>query len=474
MRTLLCSAAAVVVLALTPAQSMAAPSTQEVIGNGTIQLGVRQQANLNAYTVFDFNDYFGLRYLPTGNDATAPTPSCEGWGVAEADTGANGYARLCDDAPATSPPGTVNLRTESFTATATTAVSTVLVCENDSDPTVCKTGDSPLLRVTHDFRPSAATPNLYDVTVSLENESAHTVEPLYRRVVDWNIEPDTFEEAVLVGGKASPYLLGTSNDGYSSANPLRDRFGGCVGGQGDPPEPCVDPYIEGPPQLFFVSNPTDQGSLFDLALPALAPGGSLQFHFFYGAAGSRNDARSALSAVGADLYALAKPASDPRNGTPNTFTLGFRLAGVSVNNPPPPPPTNPPSTSSPASPSRSPSRATRTPRPPRAKPFRFEVLKHRFRRKKLELTLRCSNECDLTAKGELRLFKSTGKKVLKLRKTKRKLEANAKSKVKLRLTKKAKRALRRASGKKLLTARLSLTVVDGQGKRVKRKPAFPL
>jgi hypothetical protein len=89
------------------------------------------------------------------------------------------------------------------------------------------------------------------------------------------------------------------------------------------------------------------------------------------------------------------------------------------------------------------------------------------------MTLVCTQDCDVTAKGKLRRLGS--KKSLKLKKAKRELKANVKSKIKLRLTKSAKRALRRSRAKKgTLSARLSLTVVDGQGKRLKRKPAFQL
>jgi hypothetical protein len=476
LRALLWSvAAAVALLVLVPAQSMAA-ATQWRINNGTVELGVRAEGNLNVYSIDannqpSFDDYAGLRYLPAGingggNDATA-NKACEGWGVAEAATASSGYSNLCDNPPSGGPDyAPVNVAVESFTTTTTTAISTVLIRDGDGTAP----GASPLFRVTHNYHPSSATSNLYEVTVKIENVSSHTVTPLYRRVVDWNIEPDTFAEALTMTGSA-PYVFRMSNDGYSSANPLADPVGGC----GDPPGACVDPYRE--KEIVgietFKVDPTDQGSLFDLSLPSLVPGASVEFPLFFGAAGSLDLAKSARDAVDADSHAVATPQDQPTTGTPNTFVLAFNLDRVTVTNPPvtlPPPTTTttPPSTSSPT-----PVRRTRTPPAPRAKPLRFQVLKHRFRRKVLEVTLVCTQDCDVTAKGKLRRIGST--KSLKLKKAKRKLRANVNSKIKLRLTKSAKRSLRRSRAKKgTLAARLSLTVVDGQGKRLTRKPAFQL
>jgi hypothetical protein len=475
LRTLLCSvAAAVVLLATLPAQSMAVIDPPGHIDNGTVQLGVKTDGALNVYNIDDFGDFFGLRYLPTGNEATsAAEHACEGWGVADISSGASGYSNFgCDD-------GSPNIRVVSYTKTATTAVSTVLVCANDADPLACNSGDSPLLRVTHDYHPSARTPNLYEATVTIENVGAATVQPRYRRVVDWQIEPNKSAEALTMSG-STPYILRMSNDGYSSANPLTEAWGRC--GSHDPPdEPCVDPYMPisgagtfsvglSPPD----DPPTDQGSLFDLALPSLAPGGSVEFPLFYGAAGSLDLAKAARDAVDADTYALVTPEDQPTTGTPNTFILGFRLRGVTVTNPPPPPPPPPPPTTTTTTTTTTQQRTVQKKTPVvRTKPLRFEVVKHRYRRKAIEITLLCSADCDVSAKGIIRMLGSS--KNFKLKKYKKKLEAGAKTKLKLRLTKSSKRALRRAHAKRAkLFARLSLRVVDGNGQRVSRKPAFKL
>jgi hypothetical protein len=299
-RILLVSVAAAAVLAFVPSAQAQVDSPAH-IDNGTVELGVVPEGRLNAYDVDEFGDYFGLRYLPTGNESIALI-GCEGWGVADPDTGSTGFTNLCDAEP------TVNVEVESFTTTATTAVSTVLVRDGNGDP---------LLRVTHDYHPSTDSEDLYEVTVTIENVSANSVAPRYRRLVNWALEPDFFEDVVTIAGTPSPILLGTSNDGYGSADPLSPPS--CAG------SPCVFPFMTG---FFTDAGPADQGSLFDLSLPSLAPDESLQFNLFYGASATEEDAATALAAVGADVWTLAQDPADPDFGTPNTFILAFRLADL--------------------------------------------------------------------------------------------------------------------------------------------------
>jgi hypothetical protein len=498
---LLCTlAATVALLALLPAQALAVEKWR--MNNGTVELGVNQQANLNVYDIDKDNqppepcapgdpcpnDYAGLRFLQdglpgVGNDATA-TKACEGWGVAEANTGSSGYANFCDDPPSGAPPySPVNVNVQSFITTPTTAVSTVLVRSGDGSA-----GASPLLQVTHDFHPILdTTPNLYEVTVTVKNVSDHTIKPLYRRVVDWNIEPDTFAEGLFMSS-FSQYLTRMSNDGYASANPLclapqppdpepdpcpSRPYADPVGNCGSPPGPCVEPYreIDVAGSISAVDPPSDQGTLFDFSLPTLIVGADVKFHLYLGAASSKANADSAVSAVHADSYALATPQANPSEGTPNTFIMAFRTRDATVTNPPPPPPPPP----APTTTTRTATPRTVVKRTPvvRPKPLRFEVLKRKYRHKAIEISLRCSTDCDVSAKGVLRMLGSS--KDFKLRKYKKKLRAGVTTKLKLRLTKSSKRALRRRHAKRAdLFARLSLRAVDGSGKSVKRKPAFKL
>ena len=146
-----------------------------LIDNGKILLGVHREGQLNVpggppspetgvTTV-------GLRYLPTGSEATAPGLLAEGWGAADALTGLSGYANEYEG-------GGVNITPISFLTTATTAVSSVQIWG--------------VLSVTHDYHPSPLTPDLYEVKVTIENISPAPIQPRYRRLIDWDIEPTAF------------------------------------------------------------------------------------------------------------------------------------------------------------------------------------------------------------------------------------------------------------------------------------------
>ena len=262
------------------------------ISNGVVRLGVWDRGNLNIPTGI------GLTYVPTGNDSTAPGCPCEGWGAADATTGTTGYANESA--------GTAGIETETFVKTASTAVSTVLV--------------GTTLRVTHDYHPST-NPNLYEVTVTVENLSAAPVDLRYRRVMDWDIEPTAFSEYVTIERGNAAGILFTSDNGFATANPLA-----------------------GPSSILFTgeavdSGPTDHGSLFDFGFGSLAPGTATTFRTYYGAAGNEVDALAALADVGAEAYSLGQPSTigGPTLGTPNTFVFAFTGVGGGSAFPRPPP-----------------------------------------------------------------------------------------------------------------------------------------
>ena len=147
-----------------------------IISNGVIKLGVNPTAQLNApggsYDALDFTDNVGLRYIfPDGREgeSTAYGCECEGWG-ASADSTA-GWAN--DSVGGV----VVDLSSVTFSSTSTTAISELTL-------------PGGLLKVTHDFHPSLATDNLYEITVILENISPSPINDVrYRRVMDWDIYP---------------------------------------------------------------------------------------------------------------------------------------------------------------------------------------------------------------------------------------------------------------------------------------------
>lgn len=280
-----------------------------IISNGTIQLGVDNLGQLNvpggSPSPVSGTSYVGLRYLPTGNEATSHGCLCEGWGVADAVLGVTGYANNAL--------GTFGLTLDSFISDATKATSVVTA--------------GGIFKVTHDFMPSVVD-ELYEVKVTIENISGATTSDVrYRRTFDWDIEPTTFSEFVTIGGTAtaSNVLLATNN-GFESSNPLSSNNPLLAGGVGD----------------FTDIGPTDHGANFDFGFGSLAAGASKSFSIFYGGAATETDAFAALAAVGAEVYSFGQPSNDPNglglvdsSGNPtNTFIFAFKgVGGVSVGDP---------------------------------------------------------------------------------------------------------------------------------------------
>lgn len=97
-----------------------------IIDNGTVQLGVDDLGQLNVPggvpSPVSSTTAVGLRYLPTGNEATSHGCLCEGWGVAanfaDASSG-TGYANNST--------GIAGLSLVSFTSDATSATSVVMM-----------------------------------------------------------------------------------------------------------------------------------------------------------------------------------------------------------------------------------------------------------------------------------------------------------------------------------------------------------
>ena len=285
-----------------------------IIDNGTIQLGVVDEGQLNepgtVPSVCNGTTYVGLRYIPTNADGTSPGCLCEGWGVADADSGIFGGASESNA------PGVANMTVESFTFDATTATSVVNVVDT--------------FRVTHAYRPSV-TPNLYECEVTIENISGSDLLDIrYTRAMDWDIEPSYFDEYVTIQGTAAATaVLYSDDDGFQNVNPLStDRSPIVAGSIGD----------------FVDSGPSDHGALFDFGFGPLAAGDSTSFFIYYGAAGNEADALAALGAVSAEVYSFGQVnwdgVGDPlttcsytggtygiTTGEPNTFIFAFSGVG---------------------------------------------------------------------------------------------------------------------------------------------------
>lgn len=268
------------------------------IDNGTILLGVNPTGELNisngAGSASGDRSDVGLHYLPTGNDGTVAGGRYEGWGVADRESGVWGGANRDELGPAGR-----NIAVTSFTSSDSTATSVVTV----GDPT------APTFEVTHAFSPSAKTPNLYVVKVTIKNLTDRTIEQvLYRRVMDFDVEPTPYNELVTIATGDAEAILDANDNGFGTVNPLVD----------------TSPIVSGAEGDFEDSGPFDHGALFDFGLGSLAPGELLEFLIYYGAAASEDEAKEALAAVGAEAFALGKTTDGVASGgAPNTFIFGF-------------------------------------------------------------------------------------------------------------------------------------------------------
>ncbi len=287
MKMKLLAAAAAAALGATGASAAA------IIGNGTIGLGVNDEGHLNLFggpPSAGGTSAYGLRDLRTGYEATAPGCLCEGWGISD---GTNGWAASVDT-------GGVSVGLVSFGATASTATSV--------------TTAGGIFEVTHAFQPSASA-DLMEVIVTIKNISgAPVANTLYRRGMDWDVEPTPFSEYVTIGGTAAATaVIGAVDNGFCNVNPLA----GCT------------PIVPGGVGDFVDLGPADHGANFDFSFGPLADGESVSFSIFYGASPTQIGAFNALNAVGAEVYSLGK-SNDNLAGTladRSVFIFGFKGVG---------------------------------------------------------------------------------------------------------------------------------------------------
>jgi hypothetical protein len=273
-----------------------------IIDNGTVKLGINDHGQLNFSN--GEGSYFGVNYIPTGNDGTRAGCPCEGWGAGAGD----GVSTPTFQGRADQAEGINGVALVSFTSTASTATSVVDVLDGSS---------APAMRVTHEFKPSTTTPNLYDIQVTLKNLTASPLTGVrYLREMDWDIEPTPFDEFVTINRGTTP----PADLIYSDDNGFADAF----------------PYSsEGPLDSTTVNanyvdkGPADHGARFIFQFADLAPGAEKKFVLAYGAAGTETEANAAVSADGLEMFSYGQPntTDGPTLGTPNTFIWGFKAVG---------------------------------------------------------------------------------------------------------------------------------------------------
>lgn len=291
-----------------------------IIDNGTVMLGVNDEGHFN--TPFGSGPpssgtgttSVGLRFIPTGAEATAPGCLCEGWGAASVGLGVSGGASVDLS------PGVFGLSGVMFGSTPSTATSVVTI-NGGMGPDV--------LEVTHAYMPSAS-PNLYEAAVKIKNISGGPAGDIrYRRVMDWDVEPTAFSEFVTIGGLPATNVLLTHNNGFDGVDPLTPSFGEIfAGGCGSTTN-----------VNFTKCGPADHGAFFEFGFGDLGPSEEANFKIFYGAAPTEGDAFAALGTVGAEVFSLGfcnpdlnpscsigSPSEIP-SGAPNTFIFAFAEVG---------------------------------------------------------------------------------------------------------------------------------------------------
>lgn len=284
---------------------IAAVLTSVVIGSGTVFAGAIITSGDISMGIFDeghlgFGDV-GLNLSGVG-DAIIPGNLYEGWGVSG--SGKAGYADFFAS-------GIVNLSSDSFSSSASTATSVVHLT------------DLLDLQVTQAYAPSAGAPlSLFEDTVTITNRGSSSISNVrYTRVMDWDVPPTPFDEYVTIGGVPSANLLYSSDNGFASPNPLT------AGGFINPATVNAN----------FVDNgSSDHGALFTFRFGSLAAGSSKTFSIFYGATTSETDAATALSDVGAEVWSLGQSNGGETSGAPGTFIF----AAKGVNSTPVPEPSS--------------------------------------------------------------------------------------------------------------------------------------
>jgi hypothetical protein len=273
-----------------------------ILFNGSVEIGMNDTGNLivpgGTPSAGTGDEEIGLRLIDThagvAYDGISPDCNCEGWGVSDGTDAA--YAEKSDFS---SPHG---LTVRSFTTDGTSVTSDV--------------DAAGIFRVTHKVEIMPTSSSLFQITVNITNSTLLPRHLLYRRAMDWDVEPTAFKEYVTIGnfGTVPGSLVYDSNDGFASVNPL---------------DPRTDRGATG----FFVDyagdhqlGTDDQGAMFDWDFGTLLPGQTKTFYLYYGAAPSEATAMAALQAAGVQVYSLGQPSNPggPNYGQPVTFMFGFK------------------------------------------------------------------------------------------------------------------------------------------------------
>jgi len=179
------------------------------------------------------------------------------------------------------------------------------------------------LKVRHKYAPVNGQPNLYRVTVIIQNKSTVTYDDVrYFRMFDWDIDPTPYSEYITHQGTTCSDVASSKNNGFCHPDPNA----AC-----DP----IDP-VNGAGDFTDLGY-FDHGSTFEFKIGSLKPRQTKRIKFYYGLSHpdgggttALNKILSALNSVGANVYSLGKSDSFHPNlnptGKPYTFAFGYKCS----------------------------------------------------------------------------------------------------------------------------------------------------
>lgn len=293
-------------------------SSDSIIGNGKVILGVNSYGNLYAPYV---GGILGLPRIdpirnPSGGillrngDGAAGKYSAiesgrllEGWGAGVKQGGT--FTSTCGSNKDFGLGSGMTLFSESGVNGGSTALS-VVTCGPDG-----RRG----MYVSHDFTPSAS-PDLMQAKITLSNSSPNDYNEVhYRRSVDWDIDPSLRDSRVThIGVRTTSSLVISNDNGSCEPNP----------GTTCPPLNASTSMVD------FTDNKDCSGcngnfvgSTFQFNLGPIKSRQSVSFTLFYGASKGEAAAMTAIDVVKAELVSLGQAGNSSLAGLPYTFILAF-------------------------------------------------------------------------------------------------------------------------------------------------------
>jgi hypothetical protein len=297
----------------------AAVKGQAIIGDGKVLLGVGAEGHLNI-------PYYGtILGLPTTDPAGVNTIGlrspdgrytaveqgclCEGWGagIRRGDLGTE-FEDECGSQADTK----MNIALDRFSVhDANKEATSEVYC-----------GVQKKLKVRHQFRTAKdrrGCDGAYEVKVTIQNRACDSVKDvIYRRVMDWDIDPSKFNELVTIQGTSKSDVLELStNNGFCDMNPSSSCES--TGSSIDAPSNNSD---------FVDLGPEDHGATFQINLGELKKDEAVIFRFFYGYFRSESEAKKCIKAGKMDLYSFGQDKDEQ-----NTFLFGVRRAETVIKMP---------------------------------------------------------------------------------------------------------------------------------------------